>query len=337
MRILVIGGSGLIGRQLVPHLLKQGHEVLVLSRGNRPIEAPGAQHAQADRKDPNAVRHAIDGSFDALIDNVAYVPEDGEGLLAALAGRIGHYILTSTAFVYPGVDPATKGPSAPLRECDAPPGALPEDEGDPSPHGRYVQGKRLLERRLQEICLDLRLPLTIVRPSLQLMGPYTEDGRFAWFWLRMQDGGPIWLPTSARLHAGPCQVGFSGDVARILAAAVAHPPKTLAVYNAAQPELWSYEEYLGLMAEILGREPDVRYAPREVLDRSPFAAQGVYRLPLPYRAAIDVSTAGDALNFTWTPMRTWMAATGGWVSRYYEGRAEPWYRLRPQELLWPGP
>ncbi len=334
MRILVIGGSGLIGRQLVPHLLGQGHDVHVLSRGNRAIEAPGAHHVLADRKDAQAVRRAVDGDFDALIDNVAYVPEDVASVLEGLAGQVGHYVLTSTAFVYPDAEEAGRGPSAPLRERDAPPEALPEDDGDSSPHGRYVQGKRRLERRLREICTDLHLPLTIVRPALQLMGPYTEDGRFAWFWLRVQDGGPIWLPTSARLHAGPCQVGYSGDVARLLAAAAVRPPGTLAVYNAAQPELWSYEEYLGMMAEILGREPDIRYAPADVLNGSPFATQGVYRLPLPYRVVLDVSAANDGLAFSWTPMRTWMAATGSWVSRYYDGRDEPWYRLRGHELLW---
>ncbi len=337
MRILVIGGSGLIGRQLVPHLVHEGHDVVVLSRGHHAIDVPGARHVLADRKDSLAVRRAASGTFDALIDNVAYVPEDTESVLAALEDRIGHYVVTSTAFVYPGLDAALRGPSALLRESDAPLAALPDDRGDESPHARYVQGKRRLEARLQETCLVRGLPLTIVRPALQIMGPYTEDGRFAWFWLRTQDGGPIWLPTSARLHAGPCQVGFSGDVARILAAAAVRPPKAVAVYNAAQPELWSYEEYLGLMAELLGREPDIRYARREDLDRSPFASDGVYRMPLPYRAAVDVSAAQDALDFAWTPMRAWMAETGDWVRRYYAGRDEPWYRLRAEERAWPGP
>ncbi len=337
MRILVIGGSGLIGRQLVPHLLAEGHDVVVLSRGNRGIEASGARHVLGDRRDPAAVRKAAQGTFDALIDNVAYVPEDAESVLGALEGRIGHYVLTSTAFVYSALGARELGPSAALREQDAPPASLTALVQDDSPHGRYVQGKRLLERSLLEDCLERGLPLTIIRPAPQIMGPYTEDGRFAWFWLRTADGGPIWLPMEARVHAGPCQVAYSGDVARILAAAAARPPRTYAVHNAAQPELWSYEEYLGLMAEILGRQADVRYATRDALDRSPFAVEGVYRLPLPYRVALDVSSVADRLAFAWTPMRTWMARTGDWVGRYYEGRQEPWYRLRSEEVAWPGP
>lgn len=337
MRILVIGGSGMIGRQLVPHLVAGGHDVLVLSRGNRALEAPGARHALADRKDPAALRAAVDGYYDALIDNVAYLPEDLEATLASLAGRIGHYVLTSTAFVYPGVESSARGPSRPIREVDAPPADLPGEAPDDSPHDRYVQGKRLLERRAVKQLPRAGVPLTIVRPSLQLMGPYTDDGRFAWFWLRLQGGGPIWLPDDARRHAGPCQVGYAGDVARILAGLAGRPPREPEVYNAAQPELWSYEEYLGLMAELLGQPCEVRYAPREALDRSPCATGGVYRLPLPYRVALDVSKVTDALGLRFTPMRDWMAQTGDWAGRYYEGRSEPWLRLRPQEIAWTGP
>ncbi len=337
MRILVIGGSGMIGRQLVPNLLAAGDDVVVLSRGNRAVDVPGAEHVLADRGDRAAVRSAVAGPFDAVIDNVAYTPADADAILDALDGRIGHYVLTSTAFVHPGVRQAGEGPSRPLREADAPSGSLPENDDDMSPHGLYVSGKRRLERHVQAVCAARSSPLTIVRPSLQLIGPYTDDGRFAWFWLRMRDGGPIWLPLSARVHAGPCQVGFSGDVARLLAAAAQRPPKTVQVYHAAQPELWSYEEYLGLMAEILHRDPDIRYAPRQALDGSPFASQGVYRLPLPYRVAIDVSGAATDLQFTWTPMREWMARTGEWANRYYASRDDAYLRLRPQEIAWQGP
>ncbi len=61
MRILVTGGTGFVGRRLVPRLAAAGHEVVILSRRSNPPLPPGASRAIASLRelDANGVDAAI--------------------------------------------------------------------------------------------------------------------------------------------------------------------------------------------------------------------------------------------------------------------------------------
>ncbi|TME51691.1 MAG: TIGR01777 family protein [Chloroflexi bacterium] len=54
MKVLIAGGSGFIGRHLVGSLVKDGHEVVALSRGGQPKPPPpGARFVTWDARSPN--------------------------------------------------------------------------------------------------------------------------------------------------------------------------------------------------------------------------------------------------------------------------------------------
>ena len=112
MRLLVTGGNGSIGRELVPALLTRGHEVVVL---DREVKAPG-DHPRLRRvpggvEDPAAVAEATRG-VDAIVhlawsfaDDPAYLVEhDLRGHLhlleAARREQVRCFVYTSTAVVY---------------------------------------------------------------------------------------------------------------------------------------------------------------------------------------------------------------------------------------------
>ena len=273
----------------------------------------------------------IKGDFDAVIDTVAYDPDDCRTTLGALQGRLSHYIVVSTAFVYTGLEDAWHAPYAPFCEEDASFSTAPPAPKESSPHNDYVYGKQRMEYWLHHQARAHGIKTTIIRPLLQIVGPNTDDGRFAWFWLRVRDGGPIWLPDEARRKAGPCQLSFSGDVARVIMGSLTQPPDHLAVFNAGQPELWTYEEYLGLMADAAERPLEIRYAKRGTLNQW---AGGIYRIPLPYPVAFDVSAAKRLLNVTHTPMRDWIGETGRWMTAHYAGISPDWYQTRQRESRW---
>jgi nucleoside-diphosphate-sugar epimerase len=101
MRIVVIGGSGHIGTFLVPRLVRAGHEVVNISRGQRSsyVDDPAWQevrHVSADRAAEDA-----DGTFpdrvvglapDAVIDLISFTLESEKALVERLRGNTGHLL-----------------------------------------------------------------------------------------------------------------------------------------------------------------------------------------------------------------------------------------------------
>ena len=55
MKVLVIGGTLFIGKQLVEELLKEGHEVAVLHRKPKHDFGRRVENLMADRNDPAAM------------------------------------------------------------------------------------------------------------------------------------------------------------------------------------------------------------------------------------------------------------------------------------------
>lgn len=65
MRILVTGGSGFIGRQVVATLGNQGHQVRVVDL--QPHADPDVDLVQGDISDPEVIEAAFDGGFDGVV------------------------------------------------------------------------------------------------------------------------------------------------------------------------------------------------------------------------------------------------------------------------------
>jgi nucleoside-diphosphate-sugar epimerase len=75
MRVLVAGGTGVIGRQLVPLLQEVGHDVVLMSRPGHAVSVPGVSAVEADALDTDAVRKAVrNASPDAVVNVLTAIP-----------------------------------------------------------------------------------------------------------------------------------------------------------------------------------------------------------------------------------------------------------------------
>lgn len=127
MRILVAGGTGAVGRQLVPQALAAGHEVVALSRRRQPVlDNWGIQHREVNVLDKPALDSAVaEIKPEAVIDLLTAIPRNvnpkhlardfaatnrlrAEGtpnlIAAARAAGVRKYVAESIAFVYRPAD-----------------------------------------------------------------------------------------------------------------------------------------------------------------------------------------------------------------------------------------
>src|ERR1700733_8701128 len=102
MRVLIIGGTGLISRGIVKHLLRRGADVSVFNRGKRADTLPAeVRRIVGDRSDVGAMaRVAREGRFDTVIDMICFKPEQAMADVEAFGGQCAHFILCSTVCTY---------------------------------------------------------------------------------------------------------------------------------------------------------------------------------------------------------------------------------------------
>ena len=102
MKVLFIGGTGLISSAVSPLVVERGMELYLLNRGQRREFVPkGAKEIIADVKDPRGVAEALKGhTFDVVVDWIAFTPDQVEADIALFSGRTGQYIYISSASAY---------------------------------------------------------------------------------------------------------------------------------------------------------------------------------------------------------------------------------------------
>ncbi|HEX3706646.1 MAG TPA: NAD-dependent epimerase/dehydratase family protein [Mycobacteriales bacterium] len=170
MRILVIGGTRLVGRHIAQTAIDRGHDVTLFNRGKSDPDAmPAATHLTGDRNsDLSALE---DGEWDATIDVSAYVHRQVRTLLETLGERAGHFTFISTISVY-GQDVPNRGftETAPLLE--------PSWDDKP---GMDNYGE--LKVACEEVAVKTApAGVLIIRPGY-VIGPYDYSERFT-HWVR---------------------------------------------------------------------------------------------------------------------------------------------------------
>src|SRR5689334_3390918 len=101
MKVLFIGGTGIISSACSQLALMQGIDLFLLNRGTRADQPAGASSLVADIRDQEAAARALAGHrFDAVVDWVAFTPADIERDLALFRGSTRQYVFISSASAY---------------------------------------------------------------------------------------------------------------------------------------------------------------------------------------------------------------------------------------------
>ena len=152
MRVLFIGGTGIISTACTALAAERGVDLTLLTRGHHDASIPGrVKTLAADINDSSLPSKLAHENFDAVVDWIAFTPADIERDLRLFRGRTRQFIFISSASAYR--KPATHY-------------LITESTPLANPHWDYSRNKIACEERLMKAHRDEGFPVTIVRPSL---------------------------------------------------------------------------------------------------------------------------------------------------------------------------
>ncbi len=254
MRVLFIGGSGVISSACSALAVQRGIDLTVLNRGtsnDRPLP-PEATVLHADIRDPAAAAAALGATrggreFDAVVDWVAFTPEHVRTDLDLFGGRTGQYVFISSASAY-----------------QTPPSRLPVTESTPlrNPFWQYSRDKIACEDLLTAAYREEGFPATIVRPS------HTYDKT-----LIPLDGG--WTALARMRQGRPVVVHGDGtslwtlthhaDFARGFVPLLGHPRTLGEAFHITSDDVLTWNQVTAALAAAAGTSADIVHVPSDAI------------------------------------------------------------------------
>ena len=248
LRVLFLGGAGMIGSAVAAEAVCHGHELTVVTRGEprRPLPA-GTRELRGDVHGSAGLRELLAGQdYDVVVNWVGYTPAQLDGHPAVFTGRTGQYVFISTCSVF-----ARPVPSLPITESSP--------RGQPS--FRYARDKIACESYLEASYRDQGLPVTIIRPFhtydrtvVPVLAGWTAidrmragrpmvvhgDGTSLWTLMHSTDFARALVPILGNAHAiGESLNVVSGDILtwdqiHLILAAAAGVPAPVLVHRASE-------------------------------------------------------------------------------------------------------
>jgi nucleoside-diphosphate-sugar epimerase len=249
MKVLYIGGTGIISSACSQIALERGIDLYHLRRGRTTRPVPDGVHLlTGDIRDPASARAALgDHHFDAVVDFIAFTPEHIALDIELFRQRTAQYVFISSASAY-------------LK----PPTSLPITESTPlhNPFWPYSRAKIACEEALLHAFRSQDFPITIVRPShtydrtlLPCHGGYTVIDRMR----RGQpvvvhgDGTSLWTLTH---HL---------DFARAFVALLGHSRAIGEAVHITSDEWLSWDHIHRLLARAAGGTAELVHVPSDTI------------------------------------------------------------------------
>ena len=248
MRVLIIGGTGLISRGIVKHLHARGAEITVFNRAQREDTLPrDVNRLSGDRNHvEDFERQFATMRFDAVIDMICFGPEQAASSVRAFGGRCEQFIFCSTVCTY-GVK--------------VPPQVLIDESFPQEPISEYGRNKVACEQVLRRAHEERKFQVTIIRPS-HTYGPGAplidnlESDAVAWD--RIEHGQPV---LCAGDGLGLWQSTYRDDCGKLFAYAALNPKTYGQDYNATRDVILTWRDYYRQVAAALGQTAQLVFMP----------------------------------------------------------------------------
>jgi nucleoside-diphosphate-sugar epimerase len=246
MRVLFIGGTGIISTASTRLAAERGIELTLLNRGSRTADIPAnVRTLTADVRDEAAVDEALGRQqFDAVVDWVAFTPADVERDIRLFRHRTRQFIFISSASAY-----------------QRPVGHYLITESTPlaNPYWQYSRDKIACEERLMAAYREEGFPITIVRPSLTYGDSQIVLAVNSWRKSytaidRMRRGKKVIVPGDG---SSLWVITHNSDFARGLVGLLGHPQAIGHAFHITSDEVMTWDQFYRITAQAAGVEAQI--------------------------------------------------------------------------------
>lgn len=246
MKVLFIGGTGIISTAVSQLAVERGIDLYLFNRGmNKEFLAEGSKVIKGDINNFKEMESLLsEHSFDVVVDWIAFTPEHIERDIKLFAGKTKQFVFISSASVY----------QKPLEHY-----LITESTPAVNPYWQYSRGKIACEELLADEFSRSRFPYTIVRPSFtygvtlipaivgNTMKPMTLVNRIrsGMKVIVPGDGTSLWVMT----HNTDFAKGFVGLMGKEKAIGE--------TYHITSDEVLSWNKIIKTIGEVVGAEPNI--------------------------------------------------------------------------------
>jgi nucleoside-diphosphate-sugar epimerase len=254
MKVLFVGGTGVISTACARLAAERGIDLTLWNRGRRAVEFPACvKTVMVDIEDVDRTAALLaQERFDAVVNWIAYQPADIERDLKLFAGRTAQYIFISSASGYQ--KPATVYPiveSTPLT----------------NPYWEYARSKIACEARVLRAWRADGFPATIVRPShtySEIRFPLAVNSSTRTYTAvsRMRQGKKVIVPGDG---SSLWVITHASDVAKGLVGLLGHSKTLGEAFHITSDEVMSWDQIYRTIGEALGVEPKLVHIPSDFI------------------------------------------------------------------------
>jgi nucleoside-diphosphate-sugar epimerase len=260
MTVLLIGGTGFVGRHVTRRLAGDGHAVSVFHRGQTDPDLPASVssiHGTRDAQD--ALRGALDAvAPDVVVDVIPYTDAQADALVEVANGRTERLVVLSSGDVYRQYD-GLRGHS------DGPPDPVPLTEKAPLRASRHpyrgADAEFVYAHDYDKILVEEQVragdvPATILRLP-KVYGPHDGQHHVGRALSRLREAGGE-LVLSEEEARWRWSRGYVSNVAAAIVAAVTDPVAAGRTYNVGEPDALPRATWLRRVAEVAGLDTAIR-------------------------------------------------------------------------------
>lgn len=258
MKLLFIGGTGIISSACSELAVQRGHELFILNRSIS-VKYPlpkGATHLKGDIHAgiPELSTLLAGHRFDAVVDFIAFTADDIERNISLFRGKTDQFVFISSASAY------QKPPKHYL---------VTEETPLSNPFWQYSRDKIACEERLMRALREDGFPSTIVRPSLTY-GPAQIPfcvGSWSHPWTvidRMKRGQKVIIPGDG---TSLWVLTWNADLAKGLVGLLGKRETIGEAFHITSDEVLSWNQIYLEAYQALGLEPNVIHLPSDFIAR----------------------------------------------------------------------